>query len=100
MGYVLSGLSFAHMIAGRFEEALSFAKKSVIEAPSWTSGHTVQIQCLVHLGRIDEARSAAQRLLKIAPQLTVSEWRSRYAIRDPERIERACGALRIAGIPE
>jgi len=100
MGYVLSGLSFAHMVAGRFEEALSFAKKSVIEAPSWTSGHTVQIQCLVHLGRIDEARSAAQRLLKIAPQLTVSEWRSRYAIRDPERIDRACGALRIAGIPE
>jgi adenylate cyclase len=100
MGYVLSGLSFAHMVAGRFEEALSFAKKSVIEAPSWTSGHTVQIQCLVHLGRIDEARSAAQRLLKIAPQLTVSEWRSRNAIRDPERIERACGALRIAGIPE
>ena len=62
MGYVLSGLSFAHMVAGRFAEALAFAKKSVIEAPSWTSGHTVQIQCLVHLGRIDEARSAAQRL--------------------------------------
>jgi hypothetical protein len=58
------------------------------------------IHCLVSLGRIEESKPVAQKLLKIAPLFTVSSARDRYPIRNPEFIERSCAALRAAGIPE
>jgi adenylate cyclase len=100
MAYVFSGLAMAHQLAGRFEEALPFAQKCLVEAPKWLSGHIQLIICLVHLGRTEEAKSTAQRLLQIAPQFTISSMRNRLPIRDPERIDRTCVDLRAAGIPE
>jgi tetratricopeptide (TPR) repeat protein len=87
---VLSGLAQAHMVAGRFEEALPFVQRALIEAPNWVTGHMQLISCLVHFGRIEEANSVAQRLLEIAPQFTISDSRDRYPIRDSARIEKFC----------
>jgi adenylate cyclase len=100
MGHVHSGLALAHFIAGQFEEALSFAQKSLIEAPYWLPSHILLIRCLVHFGRIEDAKSVAQRLLEKAPQFTVSGSRDRWPFRNPEHIESCCSDFRIAGIPE
>jgi adenylate cyclase len=100
MGYVLSGLALAYVVADRFEEALPIAQKSLMEAPNWITNHLLLLRCLVHFGRIEEARSSAHRLLEIAPQFSVSYYRNTSAFRDPEFIERASADLRIAGIPE
>jgi adenylate cyclase len=100
IGFVYSGLAMSHIAAGRLEEGLSFAKKSLREAPNWVSAHLQMISCLVPLGRIEESKSVAQQLLKIAPNFTISGARDRYPIREPEFIERSCAALRAAGIPE
>jgi adenylate cyclase len=100
MGFVYSGLAMAHILDGRFEEALLLAKKSLAEAPNWVSAHAQMIHCLVSLGRIEESKPVAQKFLKIAPLFTVSSARDRYPIRNPEFIERSCAALRAAGIPE
>jgi adenylate cyclase len=100
IGFVLSGLALAHLNEGRYEEALSFGQRSLLEEPNGVAAHLQVIICLVQLKRIDEARSVGQRLLTIAPQYSVSGHRNRVALRDPERIEMGCAALRAAGIPE
>jgi adenylate cyclase len=100
IGFVLSGLALAHLNEGRYEEALSFGQRSLLEEPNGVAAHLQVIICLVQLKRIDEARSVGQRLLAIAPQYSVSRHRNRVALRDPERIAIGCAALRQAGIPE
>jgi hypothetical protein len=88
------------MNEGRYEEALAFAQRSLMEAPNGVTPHLHVITCLVRLDRIGEANSVAQRLLRIAPQYTVSGHRQRVATRDPRALEIGCAALRVAGIPE
>jgi adenylate cyclase len=100
IGFVLSGLALAHLNEGRYGEALAFAQRSLIEEPNGVAAHLQMIISLVQLQRIGEAKPVAQRLLAIAPQYTVSRHRRRVALRDPERIEMGCAALRAAGIPE
>ena len=56
MGYMLSGLGWAYLIAGKCEDALSAGLKSLQESPAWIPAHHLVVICLVQLGRVDDAR--------------------------------------------
>jgi adenylate cyclase len=100
MGYVLTGLGYAYLIAGKYEDALSTGLKSIQENPRWTSAHRVVVVCLVQLGRLDEARVAANRTIELAPEVTISALRPLSPWKDEAFKERYLSALRVAGIPE
>jgi len=100
MGYVLSGLGFAYFIAGRYEDALPVGLKSLQESPAWMPAHRLVILCLVHLGRLDEARVAANRMLELAPKTTISAIRLQIPQKNEAYKERYINAMRVAGIPE
>ncbi len=58
-----------------------------------------RIECLVLLGRLDEARETTRHLLKVWPQSSISAWRRRWPHR--KAVADAAFALyRAAGIPE
>jgi adenylate cyclase len=100
LGYVISGLAFAHLIASRYEDALRFGLQSLKESPTWIPGHLVVTVSMVQLGRIDEARAAANRMLKLAPGMTLASRLAQMPHRDHAFKDRYISALRAAGIPE
>ncbi len=84
----------------RFEEALRRGESALQEMPNYGSSHRVVICALIGQGRLDEARTAASRLLEAFPTYTLSLQREINPWRDAAFAERYVEALRIAGIPE
>ena len=79
----------------RAATALTLAEREEISR-SMAEGHSIRSIA----SRLGRAASTVTRLLKIAPQFTISGSKDRWPIRDPEYIERYSADLRIAGIPE
>jgi adenylate cyclase len=99
-GIALSGIGMSHLMLERFEEALTWGASALQEMPNYGSSHRVVIGALVGLGRLEEARTAASRLLEIFPSYTLSLQKEINPWRDEAFAERYVEALRIAGIPE
>jgi adenylate cyclase len=98
MASILTGISFAHLISGHYEKALSFAQQSIDEGPQFTSGHRAKITALIFLHREQEARTAAEMLLTCDPQFSISSRLPPY--RDPDFQQRYQAALKAAGLRE
>ena len=94
------GLSAAHFLAGRYSEALSWAKAATQLRPNFPFGHLHISASLAMLGRLDEARSVAALVTRLDPELTISNIGARIPYQrasDLEKLEQAC---RLAGLPE
>ena len=98
MASTLTGIAFAHLIAGHNEQALAFAQQSIDEGPQYTSGHRAKITALIFLNREQEARAAAEILLTYDPQFTISSRLSVYRKGDFQ--QRYHAALKAAGLRE
>jgi adenylate cyclase len=98
MASMLTGISFAHLISGHYEKALSFAQQSIDEGPQFTSGYRAKIAALIFLNREQEARAAAEMLLTVDPQFSISSRLPLY--RDPDFQQRYHAALKAAGLRE
>ncbi|MCE9658022.1 MAG: adenylate/guanylate cyclase domain-containing protein [Burkholderiales bacterium] len=90
----------AHLMLGRYEEALASAERAIHDSPEFVLGHRLKVTALGHLGRIDESRLAAQRLLELTPQFTVSQYRSVSPFKDAGLRARICDAFLAAGVPK
>ena len=99
-GIALSGIGMSHLMLERFEEALQWGETALQEMSNYGSSHRVVICALVGLGRLDEARTAARRLLDAFPTYTLTLQKEINPWRDQAFAERYVDALRIAGIPE
>ncbi|HEY6355327.1 MAG TPA: CadC-family transcriptional regulator, partial [Burkholderiaceae bacterium] len=90
----------AHLISGRYEQALAAAQRAIQASPSFALSHRVLVLTLGYLGRIEEAKVAAQILLELAPEFTVSRYRSMSPVKDPAYRRRAAEIYRAAGVPK
>jgi adenylate cyclase len=79
-------------------DALEAGLRAVEEMPKNGTGHRVMIVALVRLGRLEEARAATARLLKIVPESHLAKIKP--ASRIPGFAERFLSDLRLAGYPE
>jgi adenylate cyclase len=102
--YFYAGMGFAHLFAGRYDEAASWARKAALENPNWASTVRVETIACALSGRIVEAREALARLRAIDPDLRLSHVeRGRGVVSVWRRAEdRALyvEGLRRAGLPE
>ena len=98
--YVLTGLAMGHAQQGRYEEAVALAGASAALYGDWDATYCVLACANAHLGRIDDARAAAGRLLTLLPNATVSAYKDLLGFRDPARLALVQEGLRLAGIPE
>ncbi len=98
MASTLTGIAFAHLIAGHNEKALAFAQQSIDEGPQFTSGYRAKITALIFLNREQEARAAAEQLLTYDPQFTISSRLPGY--RNSDFHKRYHAALKAAGLRE
>jgi TolB-like protein len=95
-----AGMAFAHFLAGRNEEASSWAATAVRRQPNFLAGQRVMMACHAMSGRVEEARQACMLALQLDPTQRISRIKGFAPFRRAEDIERLAQAYRIAGMPE
>ena len=95
-----SGMAWAHFIAGRNEEASSWAATTVRRQPNFLAGHRIMMACHAMSGHVEEAREDVHARTATGPTLRISRIKDVATFRRAEDIERLAQAFRIAGMPE
>jgi len=95
------GLAFAHMEAGRYEEAIEWADRTLHAQPRYIPAMRIKLVCLAYLGRTDDTDDWLKRVLAVQPGLTIAAWKASFAstVFSPEILalyERAHHALELA----
>ena len=92
-------LCYAHLFAGRFEEAARAANRAAQSNPQFSIPCVLQAISLAKLGRLDDAKTAARRLLVLQPAFTIGGLVA-AGFTSPERFAMLADAMRQAGLPE
>jgi tetratricopeptide (TPR) repeat protein len=95
-----AGLAAAHLFAGRFDAASSWAEKAFRELPSFLMVVSVIAASHALAGRPDEAQRAMKHLRELDPTLRVCNLADWLPIRRPEDLATFADGLRKAGLPE
>ncbi len=95
----LMGLAFGHFHRGRYEDALAAGRKAVQASPGFSIAYVTLAAPLAKLGRIDEAKAAAVKLLELQPSFRYG--RHFAGVATASDLAAALGdALRQIGLPE
>ena len=92
-------IGFGHFVSGRDEQAVVAIRRSVELNPGFSSLHGWLAVPLARLGRLDEARASAARMLSLAPQFRIKRWIDAVGL-VPEIAAEVIDAMRLAGLPE
>jgi TolB-like protein len=94
-----AGMAAAHMLAGRYDVASSWAEQASTNLPSFLMVVCVIAASHALAGRMDQAQSTARRLRELNPELRVSNLGD-YLVSRPGHLETFKEGLRKAGLPE
>jgi TolB-like protein/Flp pilus assembly protein TadD len=94
--YYWLDLAIVAYAARRYEEALSATRRIAPHGRYWD--HARMAACLAQLGRVDEARAAAQTVLQLKPDFSILAEPFIYA--NAADLEHVREGLRKAGLPE
>ncbi len=97
---VRSAISFAHVFAGRFVEAVTYAEKALADSPKSHQALRAAALGYAFAGRSDQAQKAIGRLLQVDPTFRVSKLLDLTPLQRPQDIERYCEGMRKAGLAE
>jgi len=95
-----TGMAFAQMFTGRFDEASTWATKALREMPDYLPGLSVAAASHALAGRMEEASRAMQRLRQIDPALRVSNLKDWLPVRRPEDLAKWGQGMQMAGLPQ
>src|SRR5262245_40663931 len=98
--FINTGIGMAHFIAERYEEAVLWNKKALAENPRSAVALRVLAASQARLGQKDRAQEAIRELLKIEPNLTISNLQPRMRMQHKSVWANFSEALRLAGLPE
>jgi len=93
-------MAAAHLIAGRYEDAVRWAESSVRLLPHHVTAHRVLVASLALAGRAEAARRAWMTYRQLDPQTRLSTLPERLAIPNEAALAKFAEGLRIAGMPE
>jgi TolB-like protein len=99
-----TGMSFAFIGLGRFDEAVVAAKKAIRKNHNSSRIYLCLAAALAHLGREAEARETVARLFELEPNFRISDWIERTSDwidhSGQRRSQLYIEGLRKAGLPE
>ena len=95
-----AGTAFAHFLAGRYDEASSWAQKALWDRPNYLTALRLAAASSALAGHLEDARQAIERLREIDPTLRVSNLNDRIPLRRPDHLAKYAEGLRKAGLPE
>jgi TolB-like protein len=94
------GIAFAHMLAGRYADALAWAGRAAAALSSFVPAVRTAAASNALAGRMEEARAAMARLRALDPDMRVANVKCHVPLRRPEHLARLQEGLRLAGLPE
>jgi tetratricopeptide (TPR) repeat protein len=95
-----STTALAHFIAGRYEEALSWAEAALRQRSNFLMALGIAAASSVLAGKAEQAEKAMARLRELNPVLRISNLKTWLPFRRPEDFKRWAEALGKAGMPE
>ncbi len=95
-----AGMALAHLFAGRFDTASSWAEKAFRHLPSFLMVVSIIAASHALAGRPDEAQRAMNHLRRLDPTLRVSSLADWLPIHRPKDLATFADGLRRAGLPE
>jgi TolB-like protein/Tfp pilus assembly protein PilF len=95
-----AGTAFAHLLAGRYDEASSWAAKALWEQTNYMTPIRIAAASGALAGRLSEARKTMARLRELDPTMRVINVKDWAPLRRPEDLARLEDGLRKAGLPE
>lgn len=95
---IMQGAALGAFLAGRFDEAVDWAKRSDHQAHDVAPTLLILAAAAAAAGRDDEARATTDRLLACFPDLRLGAMR-RWPFRDAADHDRFTAALAAAGLP-
>ena len=91
-------LTLGHFLRGRYEEAAHAGRRAVQSTPNFNVSYNLLIAPLVKLGRIAEARAAAERVVTLLPSFSAGAFCAALAM--PATLTKSLtDAWREAGLP-
>jgi tetratricopeptide (TPR) repeat protein len=94
-----TGSAYAHFFAGDFDETVRAASRAAQANPRFSVACLLQAAAFAGIGRIDEAKASARKLLSLEPTFTIGGFVA-VNFTSPERLGMLAEALRKAGLPE
>jgi len=98
--WTMWSIADAQVVAGHYEEVIQTSNEAASLQPDSMYPHIFLAAAYSALGRHEEARVEAARLLKINPNFNVSAWVKSRLLKDPADTERYASLLLKAGLPE
>jgi TolB-like protein len=95
-----AGMAVAHLFAGRFDAASSWAEKAFRDLPTFLMVVGIIAASHALAGRTDEARRAMNHLRQLDSTLRISNLEDWLPIHRPEDLATFADGLRRAGLPE
>ena len=97
----ITGTGIAHFRMARYEEALTWAERTLSEEPGYRGALLSKTVALVQLNRMEEAADTLRRMVDSQPGLTIARYKALWANSvPPEVLALNIEALRKAGLPE
>ncbi len=94
------GMAIAHLFAGRFDAASSWAEKAFRDLPSFLMAVAIIAASHALAGRMADARRAMDHLRQLDPALRLSNLTDWLPIRRPDNLAIFADGLRKAGLPK
>ena len=94
------GIAMAHLLAGRTQDALSWAEKAARHRSDQALPITIFAAIYGRAGRTDDARLAMEQLRKLDAELRLANLGAWLPFQRPQDLENFADALRAAGLPE
>jgi adenylate cyclase len=91
------GFSVAHYLAGRYSEAISFARKAIQQRQGLAAGYRIYIASLAQAGEVKEARGELARLRELHPDLSIA-WIEKYVPYTSAQVGKFIEGMRKAGL--
>jgi tetratricopeptide (TPR) repeat protein len=93
----MGGMGVANYLAGRYNEAIDWARKAVQQGPSMTAPHRILCASLAQAGRLDEARRVLDRVRDMQPYISI-DWVERMVPYTSAQLPHFLAGLRKAGL--
>jgi adenylate cyclase len=95
--FVYTALAVAYYLAGNYPEAVGFGHKAVQQRPGFTGGHRIYVASLAQAKRIEEARTALDRLKELQPEISIA-WIQQNSPYMPGPLVKLLDGMRKAGL--
>jgi len=100
MHFLLNTAAIAHLVSGRYAEAVEITERSVRFYSELDVTYWILIPAYSHTGRIEEAEKAVGKLLELDPEACISGFRQQLPFNNPEHLQMLLEGFEKAGLPQ